>query len=217
VYRNVCGDVDAADFLSKIVRGGYSAAKWWNAASRILGKYILPYVGFCVYNVQILAIDITIISDAEAFDKYSLFGRVLYSVLGFQEDILRSVDLILRAVDLEYRVFSEDVVYGKICLVERQYMQKIYKNDDRYRGIYILFTEDAAGYLLVSREEKLSVTRDPRHIVRPDRVSIVVSRLVDPELEEYLKQDDYLTYIKKNIDDVVIFYIRFKDVFGGVL
>ncbi|NPB04613.1 MAG: hypothetical protein GXO39_09440 [Thermotogae bacterium] len=217
MYRNVCGDVDAADFLSEIVRGSYSAAKWWNAASRILGKYILPYVGFCVRNNGDVDRKYLDVIDAEAFDKYSLFGRVLYSVIGFQEDILRSVDLVLRAVDPEYRVFSEDVVYGKICLVERQHMQKIYKNDDRYEGIYILFTEDAAGYLVVSREEKLSVTRDPRHIVRPDKVSIVVSELVDPELEEYLKQDDYLTYIKKNIDDVVIFYIRFKDVFGDVL
>ncbi len=205
--------MDVEEILKNIGREGDRVAKWWKAVSRIVRQYIVPYIVELEEKVDDNYFKM-IEEEKNFYNRYSLLRRVQYSLFEFSRDVLRVIDILLRAVDPEYRSLRDDDVFGELLLVECELMQKIYKYDDRYQDLHILYTKEATGYLIINGSLLLA-TQNIKEVLRLSKPMIIAgyqSRM-NPQLENLLASHGY-EYVKRTVDDrgIVILFAKRSDV-----
>lgn len=183
---------------------GNRVAKWWNVVSKMLKKYIIPYIKNLEGRVDE---DYLEMIEKENFYEgygYSLLRRLRYSLFEFSRDILKVIDVLFRAVDPEYRSLRDDDKFGEILLVECELMQDIYKYDERFRDLDILYESGTTGYLIVDGRY-LFVTQNIEKILRLQKPMIIVGyrSRISPQLVNLLTSHGY-ECIRRTINDNVI-------------
>ena len=199
--------------LNDIWEEGNRVAKWWNVVSKMLKKYIIPYIENLEGRVD--EDYLKMIEKGENFYEgygYPLLRRLRYSLFDFSRDVLKLIDVLLRAADPEYRSLRDDDKFGEILLVECELMQDIYKYDERFRDLDILYEKGTTGYLIV-HGRYLFATRNIEKILRLQKPMIIVgyrSRM-SPQLENLFVSHGY-EYVRRTVNDhdIVILFVRMR-------
>jgi len=201
--------------IEKLGEEGDELANWWKVFSRILRKYILPYIEELKEKID----DNYLNEMIEEVDKFYiregllLKHRIGYILGGFKWDIFKFLDIFLRATDVEYRSLRAGNKLGEdLWLVESELMVKIYEYDSWYRlwrksGIYVSLAipEDQIGYLVFSggppiTKENIEDVLNPFEEFYKTLIIVGYQDRIDPQLESLLTSYGF-RYIRRTVND----------------
>ncbi|RLI77124.1 hypothetical protein DRP05_11080 [Archaeoglobales archaeon] len=106
--------------LRDIAEEGDRVAKWWETVSRIVRMYIVPYIKKLDEKVEDSYLKM-IEEKTDFYGGYPLLRRLRYSLSEFSRDVLKVIDVFLRATDSEYGMLCNKEQLGSIDLMEVKY------------------------------------------------------------------------------------------------
>ncbi len=210
------------EILRKIGNEGDDIADWWNVISKIVRRYIMPYIENLDGKIDNSYLN-KMIEEVDKFyireGSYPLIRRVRYGLSHlFSWDIFKLIDILFRAADLEYRSLRGDDKLGEnLVLIESESMANIYKYDFWYRirkkqGIHVLveIPEGQVGYLVLEAIPHIFAKENIEDILKFYKTMIIVGYQdkMDPQLENLLTSHGYRCIRRTVNDNIVILFAK---------